>query len=190
MSKIHKGILRKISEYISENKSRNFVETGTYNGSSLSWASSTFDTVSTIEVNEQFFLETKSKFNQKNITFYLGDSRHIIKTLNLNNPTIFWLDAHSGGGNFSKIDDCPLLDELSFIARSHINHYIIIDDVYAFCFPLSKPFDWQKWPSLNDIFDIIGEKYLIIIKDNFLLAVPKCEETEFKNFLSGLVEYE
>jgi hypothetical protein len=186
MGKIHKGILKIISEYIATNKTKNFVETGTYHGSSLDWAAETFENVSTIEINEKFFIDVQHNFRQPNIKFYLGDSRNILRSLAIAESTLFWLDAHSGGGNFGDTDDCPLLDELEYIANLKNKQYIIIDDVYAFCFPLPAPFEWKKWPSLNDIFKILNQKFCIMIKDNFLLAIPIEEEDEFKDFLAKL----
>lgn len=186
MGKIHKGILKTIAEYISTNKATNFVETGTYKGASLEWASQTFNNVSTIEINKQFLDDAKINFTQPNIKFHLGDSRDVLQSLSINESTLFWLDAHSGGGNFADFDDCPLLSELEYIMSLKDKQYIIIDDVYAFCFPLTPPFNWKKWPSLNEIFKILSCKQSIMIKDNFMLAIPLDEEHEFKEFLSKI----
>lgn len=185
MTKIYDSFLSQIIEKIIDEKNIDqFVETGTYTGKSLSWISQRFQKVYTIEINEQYYTQTKENFKNTNINFLLGDSRDCLRSINLNNPSVFWLDAHSGGGVFSNDEDCPLVDELKIIIESKRDHFILIDDAYAFMFPLSHPYNYKKWPTLNDIFDIIGSNYTIFIKNDVIIAIPKLDQDTFQEVFS------
>lgn len=161
-----------------------FVETGTSNGSTVDWAKELFTKITTIEIVPETYYATKQRLSDTHINFLLGDSRIVLPTIDLTIPTLFWLDAHAGGGKFSLDDNCPLLDELEFITSFPAEHAMLIDDINAFCFPLAKPFDYTKWPTLNEIFDLIGSKYTIMIKNNVMIAVPHKYTVQVRQQLS------
>ncbi len=80
---------------------RDFVETGTYVGQALPWASRTFERVWTVELNPRFQAQAKANnAGLKNVAFLLGDSTsELPKIMNeLKGPALFWLDAHAGAG--------------------------------------------------------------------------------------------
>ena len=157
-----------------------FVETGTYHGETTIWAASVFSRVFTVEISPEFQAIAKKKCNDHdNISFLLGRSDEripdILKDLEL--PTIFWLDAHAGGGWYANKDDCPLIPELEQIAdRGVIEDLIIIDDARGFTAPPPPPWDPDVWPPIHTVLDAIDprrERYIVIINDMIICAPPR-----------------
>src|SRR5882757_8097380 len=100
---------------------RSFVETGTFQGASLPWASQVFEKVWTIEINEEYQAAAKQAVGPlPNVTFLLGNSKDHIARLckEIDGPALFWLDAHAGAGFFGPNENCPLLEELEAVTSS------------------------------------------------------------------------
>ena len=113
---IHKEPLATLAVALSRagNLSR-FVETGTFLGNSLQWASQNFKRVWTIEINADYQRKAMDSVGPlPNVSFLLGNSKdHITRVCNeIDGPALFWLDAHAGAGFFGSNENCPLLDEL------------------------------------------------------------------------------
>ena len=109
---------------------RRFIETGTYLGASLPWASANFEQVWTIEINPDYQRQAMQTVGPlPNVTFLLGNSRdHIAKLCReLDGPALFWLDAHAGAGFFGQ-EKCPLLEELKAVLSSRKPHCILVDE--------------------------------------------------------------
>jgi hypothetical protein len=157
---------------------RDFVETGTYMGDSLDWAATHFERVRTIEVREDFSAAARARWcDRAKIQFLLGDSARKLKEVckTLTGPALFWLDAHAGGGHFGPEDRCPLLDEIKSIDARAFNHCLVIDDARAFVAPPPPPFDFQKWPSLDEIMATLLAKrswHVVIIHDAMICVPP------------------
>lgn len=154
-----------------------FVETGTFRGDASRWAASHFAHVITMEVNPQFFEESKKTLGTlSNVRQYLGDSGTVLKSLapQLTRPCLFWLDAHAGGGNFADQDNCPLLAELEAINSTEPEHFIFVDDSRAFVAPPPPPFDWRVWPPIDELVRAIQSRhrYKIAILNDAVIAVP------------------
>lgn len=156
---------------------RDFVETGTYQGHALPWASRAFERVWTVELNRDF--QTQAKANNAgltNVTYLLGDSASELPKIvrELKGPALFWLDAHAGAGFFAKEDICPLVAELETVLASPHDHCIIVDDARAFLAPPPPPFDYRKWPSLDQIFAAIAKRpgYNVVTIADVLIIVP------------------
>ncbi len=165
-----------------------FLETGTYQGDATRWAASVFKRVFTIELNPDFFRASQEKLKScGNVEMHLGDSAKILGELvdRLDAPSVFWLDAHSGGGNHGDQDYCPLLSELEAINRSVYPHFIIIDDARAFVAPVPLPFDRKCWPPIDEVIRALQVKfrYHIAILNDAIFAVPP-EHEEFFVHLS------
>jgi hypothetical protein len=74
-----------------------------------------------------FIKKHEKNTNTKNAEFIYGDSRVEIKKLikKLDEPTIFWLDAHwSGEETYGDTDQCPLIGELEIINHSRFDNFI------------------------------------------------------------------
>ena len=113
-----------------------FVETGTYMGDGITKVKNDFRNVHSIELNENFYNNVSLLFsNNNNIILHLGDSAEVInnKMYNINEPVLFYLDAHFSGGEtaFGKPDDngCPVLRELEIISKRTQKDIIVIDDM-------------------------------------------------------------
>jgi hypothetical protein len=156
---------------------RDFVETGTYVGQALAWASRAFERVWTVELNPQF--QSQAKANNpdlKNVAYLLGDSASELPKVvsELKGPALFWLDAHAGAGYFADHDICPLVRELETVLAAPHDHCIIVDDARAFLAPPPPPFDYRKWPSLDQIFAAVSKRpgYNIVTIADVLIIVP------------------
>lgn len=157
----------------------NFVETGTYEGRAAVWAAEHFQKVYTIEFSETFYRETFEKNKHlENIEFIFGDSRNRLEKVvaELNQPALFWLDAHwSGGATYGENDQCPLLEELKIISQSTFDNFIFIDDARLFTSPPQTPHKPEQWSDIASIIETIrgerSDKYIVIIED-VIIAVP------------------
>jgi len=155
-----------------------FVETGTFLGYAMPWASRTFRKVWTIEINAKYVEQAQiANRSLGNVTFVHGDSASalpgIVKQLDC--PTLFWLDAHAGGGSYGSEDNCPLAQELETIFSSPFEHCVLIDDARAFLAPPPPPFNYRKWPTLEDIFAVVLKRggYNVVTINDVLIIVPE-----------------
>jgi hypothetical protein len=161
---------------------RDFVETCTYIGYSLGWASRTFERVWTVELNPQFLAQAKANNpSAANITYLEGDSASELPKVvsQLTGPALFWLDAHAGAGYFADRDICPLVQELETVLASPHEHCILVDDARAFLAPPPPPFDYRKWPSLDQIFAAVAKRpgmHIVAIADVLIIVPEKHRE--------------
>lgn len=113
-----------------------FIETGTYEGRTISKFKDMYKTYHTIEIVESFYNKTKNKHrDSKNVHFHLGNSPIVLKELikDITEPVTFWLDAHYQGGQQPGDTLAPIKSELEVIKSHDINtHMIMIDDVRLF----------------------------------------------------------
>ena len=112
-----------------------FIETGTYLGGGIRTAlNSGFNIIHSIELDKRRYDAVKNKFkNKQNVYLYHGNSGVVLEDVmkNINEPVVFWLDAHFNGDNAEYGDKwCPLNEELNIINSHHIKtHTILIDDI-------------------------------------------------------------
>ncbi|MEA2974745.1 MAG: hypothetical protein QOF19_265 [Alphaproteobacteria bacterium] len=156
---------------------RRFIETGTFLGHSLKWAAQNFERVWTIEINAEYQRQAMENAGAlPNVTYVLGNSAdHIARICGeLDGPALFWLDAHAGAGFFGPNENCPLLDEIRPILASPHPHCILIDDARAFVAAPPPPFDYRKWPSLDEVMRGIFAKpdYHVSVITDVMIAVP------------------
>ena len=117
-----------------------FLETGTYLGETVEEVQPYFLNIHTIEISEYLFNRYKQEHNDyDNVKTHLGDSTYeiskILKGLDKNDNTIFWLDGHFSAGMTSKGDkDCPLIEECNSINDVYKSNeaLILIDDYNLF----------------------------------------------------------
>jgi hypothetical protein len=157
-------------------KIRDFIETGTFMGHALEWAATHFERVRTIEVREDFLAAARAQWRQRaNIEFILGDSAQALAHVcrSLTGPALFWLDAHAGAGYFGPEDRCPLLAEIQSINASAFDHCLLIDDARAFVAPPPPPFDYRKWPSLDQIMNALLQRpWHVVVFTDAIICVP------------------
>jgi hypothetical protein len=127
-----------------------FIETGTYNGDTTFSLEPYFDKIHTIEFSEEYYNNTKKKYNGNKINFLLGDSSIVFITLlpNITDKCIFFLDGHwSGGDTGRSVKDCPLEEEITCINSLFENEAIIIIDdfrLFGLCQKTGLNEDWSK----------------------------------------------
>ena len=115
----------------------NLVETGTYRGDMIDAQRDNFDTIVTIELDDDLFAAAEKKYEAySHISVLHGDSGQLMaKATELcDGPTTFWLDGHySGGVTAGRKSDPPIVHELSIIAaRDSSADVILIDDARLF----------------------------------------------------------
>jgi hypothetical protein len=179
MGSIHKPPVSNLALALAQaGKLTQFVETGTFQGDSLRWASHNFERVWTVEISEQYQAEAKATVGPlPNVEFVLGNSADQLGRIcpALTGPALFWLDAHAGAGFFGAADNCPLLAELeTCLVEAKADHCILIDDARAFVAPPPPPFDHRKWPSLDEVIAVVLRRggYHVAVISDVMTVVP------------------
>ena len=170
---------------------KDFVETGTFSGRVLEWAAANFERVRTIELRPDFKANAQAKWGHlANVEFILGDSAEALGQVcpQLTGPALFWLDAHMGTGYFSTEDYCPLLAEIRHINASPFEHCLLIDDARAFLAPPPPPFDYRKWPTLEEIILELhrARPWHVAVFEDTLICVPPSARDILAQFLAPL----
>jgi hypothetical protein len=109
-----------------------FIETGTNRGDMIERMSGHFKKIYSIELDPELHKKAREKFaNRNDITLIQGDSGTKIKEIlaNLQEPALFWLDAHEDSVPVSGPDAAPIEKELEAIFNHSVKgHEILIDD--------------------------------------------------------------
>ncbi len=143
---------------------RYFVETGTAGGNNILNAAELFKHVWSIEQdNDLHSIASQRCQNLKNVTLILGDSSKGLPSIcdQLDNHTLFYLDAHWDGEAPTELPQCPILQELEVIGRRwpEYQDVIIIDDARMFLHPPQPPYDHKQWPSTSSILSLMRENH-------------------------------
>jgi hypothetical protein len=135
------------------------VESGTYFGQSTKYFSKIFNKVFSVELSPALYDFSSRRFSKiSNIFLYLGDSvvqlPRII--LLLNQPTIFYLDAHASGGVTQQGQEpSPIKKELEIISHFEYlrNSIILLDDARGFDGSNSYPsfMEVSEWAERNEL---------------------------------------
>lgn len=163
-----------IKNYAEKYRIEILIETGTYLGTMVNATRNTFKKIYTIELNKQLYFRAKRRFKKYNhVNVFLGDSSKILPVVlkKINQPCIFWLDAHYSRGITTKgTTETPIIDELRAILNHQIkSHVILIDDVSEFN-------GFRDYPPLNELKKIIinlSKNVVIKIKYNMIILTPK-----------------
>lgn len=126
-----------VKSYAVKNNIHVLIETGTYLGTMVSSTKNIFRKIYTIELDKKLHDRAKNKFKKyHSIEVIHGDSgKMLAKVLRkIDQPCIFWLDAHYSKGITTKgFKETPILEELDCILRHQIKkHVILIDDAEEF----------------------------------------------------------
>ncbi len=164
-----------------------FVETGTFLGETAAWAAGFFDSVYTIEAAKELYLQASKRHTRlNNVKFLNGESQAILAEVvaQIDQPALFWLDAHwSGGPTWGSDQECPLLEELAVICASSLDHLILIDDARLFLAPPPSPHKPEQWPDIGQICKILGlARRRVAIVEDVIIAVPEHRGVEFSAF--------
>jgi hypothetical protein len=151
------------------------VETGTYLGDTVAGCLPHFQRINTIELDPALAEAARQRFkNESPVTVIEGDSYTELARLcnEIDEPAVFWLDAHSCGPGTAKSEhDPPLLWELQAIVERDQPDVVLIDDARHMG---AQPNRFQRWvrdhllrlqptwpgtPTLADIREIVGTDF-------------------------------
>lgn len=157
---------RMVTEYGEKHNLYTLVETGTYLGVMISAQKNNFDSIYSVELDRNLANMAKEKFGRyQNIKILEGDSAKVLSKIiaKLNEPALFWLDAHYSGGITSKGKKyTPILDELKLILKHKQKHIILIDDAHLF---VGK----NGYPSIDDLKKIIKNRRKIKVENSIII---------------------
>ena len=170
----HKKKVEIIRNYAKKYSLKIFVETGTYLGQTVDDLSKDFKTVYSIELDKKLATQAKKNFlESKNVKIFQGDSSKVLKKIvpGLNQPTLFWLDAHYSGGITAKgTKDTPIIEELNIISKNLIGgSAILIDDAREF----TGHGDYPKIERIKNFVSLKMKKYKMSVKDDIIRIYPK-----------------
>jgi len=176
MGNVHHGIPQKLALELRDSYGlKVLIETGSYVGGTLFWASQYFERVIGIEIS-RFYYEFCKRIcgGAKNVVLIRGDSRtELSRALSLaKSPALVWLDAHWSSDLESKKPErgeCPLLDELKALNADGRPHVILIDDARLF----DPPFN-DEWPGIGEVRALLeeGSRDVRIFED-VIIAEPE-----------------
>lgn len=111
-----------------------YVETGLFRGDGIQAAIGHFEEIHGIELDPIFHADCRQRFlDEPNVSIHLGDSAKVIEYLYIDEPALFFLDAHYSGGKtaYGLAEDkgCPVLRELKVIGKRKRNDIIVVDDM-------------------------------------------------------------
>ena len=132
------GKQRVVEDHIRRFSTRVFVETGTYKGKMVYAVMPHVKEVYSIELDETLYHKAQRRFGgYYNIHILQGQSGELLPKVldNIDEPCLFWLDAHYSGGSTTRGEsETPIMQELQCILN-HANaeqHVILIDDARCF----------------------------------------------------------
>jgi hypothetical protein len=112
---------------------RVFVETGTGFGDTTAAVADLFAQCFTIELSAALHQHASARLAKiEHVRCLQGDSGRIVSDLlrnQISGPALFWLDAHTSGGNTASAGYDPIFAELdAILSASQPEHVILIDD--------------------------------------------------------------
>ena len=115
-----------------------------------------FDKVYTIELNRHLYEGARVRFSKfDNVSVFHGDSGEVLPRVlsDIDQPCLFWLDAHYSGGSTAKADlETPALLELVEILDHPVRqHVILIDDARKFS-------GTDSWPTIEALRSLVAGK--------------------------------
>ncbi len=171
-----------------------FVETGTFRGDTAAWAGGHFRHVVTIELSPDYHAAAAVRFRgHERIRALQGDSATRIREVvaALEEPALFWLDAHwSGLDTAGREAECPLLAEVAAINASPWGHVVLVDDARLFCAPPPRPHRAEQWPDLAATTTVLaagGRRHVVLVEDVFV-AVPGEQRVFLNSWLQDAAE--
>jgi hypothetical protein len=126
------NILDIVYEKTGTQKTRHYIETGTFLGRGISSVLNNYDTIHSIELSEKWYNYNVEQFkDHSHVKMYHGDSKQVLPMLleTIQEPVTIYLDAHYSGGQteFGE-EETPLLYELAILKERKFDDIIIIDD--------------------------------------------------------------
>jgi hypothetical protein len=154
--------IRALQHYARDFGLKTFVETGTFVGDTTAAVAHSFDRCFTIELSGDLHARAVKRFAaQPHVVCVRGDSGAAIGDIlhTIDQPALFWLDAHYSGGITADAGYDPILKELSSIfAHSIKSHVVLIDDA--------------RGHQIDAIARQIPDGHLLSVKNDIVRIVP------------------
>jgi hypothetical protein len=163
-----------VIEYLKKFGLRTFIETGTYKGKMVYAVMPYVDTIYSIELDPVHCLRVQKRFaGYPNIHIIHGQSGDVLPGImaDINEPCLFWLDAHYSGGSTAKgPQDTPIMQEMQCLLSHPLadRHVILIDD--ARCF-VGK----DVYPAIEELQQFIldcKQDWVFEVKDDIIRTNP------------------
>jgi len=124
---------RLLRETAREHGLRVLVETGTYMGETVWALRKDFDRIETVELEPTLARLAGIRFGRtRNVRVHQGDSATVLPRIlaSLDEPALFWLDAHPSTDRTAHSGPIPLRSEIAAIAAHRIEgHVVLVDDL-------------------------------------------------------------
>lgn len=190
-----------LGNFIQKYNSNVFIETGTWTGDGVDYASSfNFEKLFSVELVEDLFLKAEKRFINNNKIKIINDNscdgiKYILGNfVRKDDKVIFWLDAHLPQYYCNDVDDryevntkilIPLEEEIKIIKNSKniANDIFLIDDLRIY---EEGPYEAGNWyevvnsklytQGIKFVEDLIGETHTVVkIYDDqgYLVCFPK-----------------
>lgn len=141
-----------IRHYGDRYRLRYFVETGTSEGFTTAALVNDFDSIQTIEIDENTHLRAVNRFARNpNVHCLFGDSGALLaqRVPRMIEPVLFWLDGHFCGGPGRGNVDTPVVEELEAALRAPQGSVILIDDARLFGGGPEHTEEFRDYPDLS-----------------------------------------
>ena len=165
---------KRLKDFFKKEQTSMFVETGTYRGDGIKWATTqpNFEKIISTEIHKPNFLHSIDRFKRigsidydmfHKIFIELKDTVDFLtkRVPEIKQPTLFFLDAHGGSGDFGENSNhvIPIVQEISIILKHFYNFddlIIVIDD--ARLFDTEKPNAWNiaDYTTIKNLCNIKG----------------------------------
>ena len=159
-----------------------FVETGTFEGQSLTIAAKFFAECHSVEVSPDYHRKAQKRFaGIPTISLALGSSPEFLQRKQeyfASRPTIFWLDAHWCAAEHTGGSDgqSPLMEELCALRSIHPQSAILIDDARLYLAPPPAPHRVREWPEFHDVVKALFETsrcHRLMVLNDVILFYPE-----------------
>lgn len=137
-----------------------FFETGTSKGDATELAAIMFDKVFTCDIDPEAINAAHLRLaDYDNVQIKYMPSPDFITLVKrqLDQPIMWWLDAHWSGGPVKPGTECPLLSELAAIGGLNGHSVLLIDDANYMTAPPPKPHNPAQWPTIDQVHAAIAK---------------------------------
>lgn len=133
----HAVKVQTVKDYSARYSASVLIETGTFLGDMVFAVKHLFDEIISIELDNRLYARAKERFRHyPHISILQGDSGELLPRVlaNINERSLFWLDAHYSGEMTARGDrETPIEAELRHILSNHSTEStILIDDARLF----------------------------------------------------------
>lgn len=146
-----------IKQYLNH---RVFIETGTYQGKTVSDLKDHVDEIHSIELGYDLYKKASEMFkDDPHIHIHHGDSSDILESIIPDEPCLFWLDGHYSEGITVKGKlNTPIRKELDIILNHRSDHTILIDDARHFT-------GENDYPTIGEIMELAKDRNFELKQD-------------------------